>query len=501
MRLNSLLNHEKIVIQSHDNPDADSLASGYALYCYFKSKGKNVRFIYSGRYRIQKSNLLLMIEKLNIPIEYVKKPIKVDLLITVDCQYGTGNVTRHEANEVAIIDHHRIEIDNDNYENSDIRSYLGCCSTLVWQLLQYEGFDVNQDVKIATALFYGLYTDTGQLAEIFHPLDRDMRDALHYEQTIITTLRNSNISLEELEIAGLALLRYIHNEKHRFAVIKVKPCDPNILGLISDFLLQVDSIDTCIVFNEVQDGIKLSVRSCIKEVKACELAAYLTDVIGSGGGHVEKAGGFIQRQLFEEYYNNMNLEAYFTERMNQYYSSFTVIDAATYEVDISGMKEYRKKRMPIGYIKISDYISVGTPVLIRTFEGDIDFIVEEELYVIIGLYGEVFLMEEDKFHEGYQEVDKEVIYSAQYKPVVKNLFDGTTIILEHFAKACTTKVDYYIYAKPLDIVTKIFTLWDSDNYLYGNIGDYIAVNKQDKRDIFIVGKEIFNLSYAVVEET
>ena len=141
----------------------------------------------------------------------------------------------------------------------------------MWQLLQYEDFDVNQDIKIATALFYGLYTDTRQLAEIFHPLDRDMRDALHYEQAIITTLRNSNISLEELEIAGLALLRYIHNEKHRFAVIKVKPCDPNILGLISDFLLQVDTIDTCIVFNEVQDGIKLSVRSCVKEVKACDI--------------------------------------------------------------------------------------------------------------------------------------------------------------------------------------------------------------------------------------
>ena len=65
MRLSNLLDYENIVIQSHDNPDADSLASGYALYCFFKSKGKKVRFIYSGRYKIQKSNLLLMIEKLN----------------------------------------------------------------------------------------------------------------------------------------------------------------------------------------------------------------------------------------------------------------------------------------------------------------------------------------------------------------------------------------------------------------------------------------------------
>ncbi|WP_310602713.1 DHH family phosphoesterase [Anaerosporobacter sp.] len=499
MRLNNLLNHDTVVIQSHDNPDADSLASGYALYCYFKSRGKDVRFIYSGRYKIQKSNLLLMIEKLSIPIEYVETLENVDLLITVDCQYGTGNVTRHEAKEVAIIDHHQLEIKVDRYENCDIRSYLGCCSTLVWQLLQYEGFHVNEDVKIATALFYGLYTDTGQLAEIFHPLDRDMRDMLHYEQATITALRNSNISLDELEIAGLALLRYIHNEKHRFAVIKVKPCDPNILGLISDFLLQVDSIDTCVVFNEVQEGVKISVRSCIKEVKACELASYLTDIIGSGGGHNEKAGAFIQRKLFEAHFNYINMEAYFIERMNQYYESFEVIDASQYAIDITKMKQYRKIRVPIGYVKLAEHIRIGTPIVIRTLEGDIDFIVDSRIYVILGIYGEVHVIEEEKFLQLYQTVEETIHYSAQYMPVAKNLYDGTSISLEGFAKACTMKEEYDVYAKPIEITTKLFTRWEPDNYMYGDIGDYIVTSKQDITDLFIIDKEIFQLSYVEIE--
>ncbi|WP_167957561.1 DHH family phosphoesterase [Anaerosporobacter faecicola] len=498
MRLKDLLNHQNIIIQSHDNPDADSLASGYALYCYFQSMGKNVRLIYSGRYRIQKSNLLLMVEKLSIPIEYVKMPLQAELLITVDCQYGTGNVTKHEAQEVAIIDHHQLEIDANAYEHMEVRSYLGCCSTLVWQLLQNEGFDVNQDVKIATALFYGLYTDTGQLAEIFHPLDRDMRDALHYEQATILNLRNSNISRDELEIAGLALLRYIYNERYRFAVIKVKPCDPNILGLISDFLLQVDSIDTCVVFNEVQDGIKISVRSCIKEVKACELAGYLTDVIGSGGGHNEKAGGFIQRQLFEEQYENMNLEAYFTERMNHYFNSFEVIDASQYTIDLSQAKQYRKTRVPIGYIRIADHMKEGTPVLIRTIDGDIDFIVDGSIYIIIGIYGEIYVMEEERFFEMYQPVEATINFSAQYMPVVKNLFDESIVSLEQHAKACTAKKESIIYAKQIEKVTKVFTTWEQDNYMYGDIGDYLAVNKEDLNDIFVIDKEIFHLSYVEI---
>lgn len=499
MRLSNLLDYENIVIQSHDNPDADSLASGYALYCFFKSKGKKVRFIYSGRYKIQKSNLLLMIEKLNIPIEYVDEPIDIELLITVDCQYGTGNITRHEAKEVAIIDHHQLETNISQYKYSDVRSYLGCCSTLVWQLLQYEGFDVNSDVKIATALYYGLYTDTGQLAEIFHPLDRDMRDMLNYEQATITMLRNSNISLDELEIAGLALRRYIHNKKHNFAVIRVKPCDPNILGLISDFLLQVDSINTCVVFNEVQDGIKISVRSCIKEVKACELASYLTDVIGSGGGHNEKAGGFIQRSLFEAKYNDMNHEDYFEERMNQYFESFEVIDAPNYTVDLSQMKKYRKTREPIGYIKFSEHIREGTSILIRTLEGDIDIIVDDKLYVILGVYGEVYIMEEEKFLQVYQPVKADINYSTPYMPIIKNQFDGTSISLDKFAKACAAKVDQDVYARPVNKITKLFTRWEPDNYMYGDIGDYIAVNKQDMGDIFIINKDTFHLSYAEVD--
>ena len=43
MKLSTLDKFNEIVIQMHDNPDADAVGSGYAIYKYFKSKGKNVR--------------------------------------------------------------------------------------------------------------------------------------------------------------------------------------------------------------------------------------------------------------------------------------------------------------------------------------------------------------------------------------------------------------------------------------------------------------------------
>ena len=66
--LEDLEDYNPITIQCHDNPDADAIASGYGLYCYFQSKGKDVSLVYSGRNQIQKSNLVLMRDMLKIPV-------------------------------------------------------------------------------------------------------------------------------------------------------------------------------------------------------------------------------------------------------------------------------------------------------------------------------------------------------------------------------------------------------------------------------------------------
>ena len=48
MTLEDLLRYKDIVIQCHDDPDADAIASGYALLKYLQSKGKSPRLVYSG---------------------------------------------------------------------------------------------------------------------------------------------------------------------------------------------------------------------------------------------------------------------------------------------------------------------------------------------------------------------------------------------------------------------------------------------------------------------
>ena len=497
LSLKDLRNYNDVVIQCHDNPDADALASGYALWWYFSKAGQKARFIYSGKNRVKKSNLALMIDHLNIPVEYVEKlDQKPDLLVTVDCQYGESNVTRHEAETIATIDHHQVS--GPLPELNEVRSNYGSCSTVLFEMLTKEGLDINENENVSTAMYYGLLTDTGNFAEISHPADKDLRDYADYRQADITLFRNANISKEELQIAGEALKSAVYDDNYHYGIIEAHPCDPNILGLIGDMFLEVDSVNSCIVYNRLPFGIKLSVRSCIKEVKASELAAYLTAGFGGGGGHMTKAGGLMKKELIEEAgieYSDEGINNLLRSRMRRYFSESEIIYAGNYTVDMSTMTHYQKKEVPVGYVKATNLAEAGTKVMIRTLEGDVDVTIEDDLYIILGIDGEIYPCRENRFLSSYRLDSSAYQYPGDYPPAVVNSVTGDRIELLPFARKCIALGGGGIYAKELDHRVKVFTSWDPDKYYLGVQGDYLAVRADDLSDVYIIAKGIFYRSY------
>ena len=492
MRLRELLKYDDIVVQCHDNPDADAIASGYALYRYFKEQGKRVRLVYGGRYKIGKSNLVLLISELAIPIEYVETLERPKLLVTVDCQYGEGNVTRFEAEEIAVIDHHQVS--GTLPALHEVRSNLGACATVVSQMLMAEGVDINVDKKLATALYYGLLTDTNQFTEIAHPLDKDLRDDAMFDRGLITRLRNTNLSLEELEIAGKALIGYEYNETYRYAIAEAMPCDPNILGMISDLMLEVDQVDCCLVYSILPFGVKLSVRSCIKEVRASELAECITEGIGSGGGHLEKAGGFIQKELLDNL-ESEKIGVFLKNRMDTYFKETTIIYAKDYEADIAGMRAGKKRRLPLGFVKGTDAAAPGTNVCVRTLEGDVNLCIDENTYIMIGVKGEVYPIQKEKFLRSYQILEEPYCFSGEYEPAIKDTIECKNISLIPYAKSCVPTGESHIYVKQIDHRVKIFTAWYEESYMLGKPGDYLAVRSDDLHDIYIIEQNIFGKTY------
>ena len=502
MQLHELLKYDDIMIQCHDNPDADALASGYALLWYFEKMGKPARFIYRGLNEIQKSNLMIMLDELKVPVSYEPDLSKVpELLITVDCQYGQKNVTKTDAKNIAMIDHHQATVERS--ASTEIRSSLGSCSTIIWDMIREEGLTFQDEPLLSTALYYGLYTDTNRLAEIAHPLDRDMLEDLDIYKTLITKMNNSNISLGELKITGKAILEYDYHEDYRYLILQAEPCDPNILGVISDFSLETEGVDVCVAFYVTNAEIKFSVRSCIKEVHADELAAFVAEGIGGGGGHLYKAGGTIRPEklnLKED--DDLSKAAYavFLNRIALYFDKYEIIYAQKTTLGMEGMTKYVKLPQELGVVKLTDVFPTGTVVEIRTLEGDVEVKIEKNKYLMIGIEGEVYPIEKEKFEKSYRRLDHPYGKAFEYAPSIKNTETNEKKNVMAYAQAVESTGKSKIYARPLTTSVKLFTAWDEEKYYSGNPGDYIAFREDDEHDIYVIRDYLFDRLYAPCED-
>lgn len=511
MKLTDFLQYDDFIIQCHDNPDADAIASTYGLYRYFQSCGKKVRMVYSGYSKMSKANLLLLVEYLGITdlFEYFgnaeeiigdcKDGVFNGILITSDCQYGAGNVKKIPAANVAIIDHHTAEIKD--VPMSMIRPEMGSCSTLVWMMLKEAGYS-DFDDKLSTALYFGLYCDTNGLSEIANPYDKDMRDNLDFSKTTLQILRNSNFSLGEFKIAGNAMDRCIYNEQYQFGIIEVDKCDPNMLGLVNDFMLQCAEVMVGIVYNVWPNGFKISVRTCGNDARADEIADYVTQGVGSGGGHRDKAGGFISIHDYNKLYNGLDIKEYFGNKIKSYFDECDVFHACDYEVDLAQMKEYVKKKTPFGYVIAKEIFPIGTPIVVRTLEADLEIDVTDDLIIMVGIKGEVYPSRLEKFGRAYTPsdeafLDNKVYGKLSYIPTVYNRNTGEMKDIGQYAKICIGSGGVHIYAKELKQRVKIYTAWDPENYMLGKPGDYMAARTDDLHDIYVVERSIF---YATYEE-
>jgi phosphoglycolate phosphatase len=418
--------------------------------------------------------------------------------VCVDCQYGQRNVTTTKAKNVAIIDHHQKTVELPAL--SEVRSNIGSASTVVWDMICAEGDEAKELIAdnkdLSTALYYGLYTDTNKLSEVSHPLDRDMLDDLSIDKSLIVKMSNSNISLGELKITGKAILGYEYYGDRKYMIIKAEPCDPNILGVMSDFSLETAGVDICLAYYERPEEVKFSVRSCTKEVHANELAAFLAEGIGGGGGHIYKAGGSIRPEKIDDF----SADEIFKERMSDYFDSFDVIYAEDTTLDPKDMLLYEKVPVDRGCAKLTDLFPVGTLVSIRTLEGDVDVKVEEDLYVMIGIEGEIYPIKEEKLLKSY--IMKDVPYEAtfEYPPSIKDISTGKKKHIMEYSRslAVAGASSTNIYARPLKKGVKVFTAWDKEKYYLGNVGDFIAFREDDPHDIYVIKGSLFDRLYKKV---
>ncbi len=508
--LKHLLNYDDIVIQVHHNPDADAIASGFALCRYLEKNGKKPRFIYAGEREISKPNMLIMLNKLDIQVSHGEKlnenGILPQLLITVDCFHGEGNVGSFAAEKVIVIDHHRIPKGKTPPEHSIIKENYGSCAAVIYELFKEVGYDINEEQNVATALYYGLYMDTVGLSEISEPMDRELRDTADYDKALIRLLVNTNLTEEELSIIGKALSTckyYPHPDssivsddpslpKQQSAYTIADNCDPNLLGIISDTLIQVDMVSDCVVCCPYHTGYKISVRTCTDSVKAPDLAAFITYGYGGGGGHDNKAGGCI------DYQSSLpkDIMDFVADCIRDFFTKPDVIFAGSEHSDFSGAEHFRKKETVLGYVPTAVLSPDGEDIHIRMLEGDITLTPDPDIYLMVGVIGEVYPIKREKFEKKYVGCDDTPDVSVYYYPPSARIGQKKTgRQLVEYLHGCKASGNSEILAVKLNNFTKLYFLWDQEHYMYGNIGDYLAHPANDENDLYIIRGDIFELTY------
>jgi phosphoglycolate phosphatase len=176
-----------------------------------------------------------------------------------------------------------------------------------------------------------------------------------------------------------------------------------------------------------------------------------------------------------------------------------VIYAKTINIDTEGLPIFEKQPQVLGNVKLTDIFPVDTVVDIRTLEGDVTIKVEDDIYMMIGLEGEVYPIRKEKLERSYKLTNEPYERSFEYDPTIKNIATGERRNILKYARGVISSGGVRVYAFMLDRHVKLFTAWDDEKYYSGNPGDYIAIREDDHHDLYIIRRRLFPKLYKEVE--
>lgn len=280
-------------IQTHNFPDPDAIASAYGLSVLLAKFDIPSDICYKGK--IERYSTNGFINQLGIKMTDLND-IKMDMsdeIILVDSQKGNSNIVDAPGDEIICIDHHPTFDSGKpvSYRYADIRPELGACSTIIARY--YFENNIQMDKKVATALLYGIKSDTMSLSRGVALLDLDVYHNLYKmsDLSVIQSLEHCSLKFDDLRAYANAINTIKVYDNVSFANTGYN-CPEALIASISDFMLDLVEVDFSVVYSIKDDGIKLSVRS-LGLINAGVIANRALAGFGSGGGHASMAGGFV----------------------------------------------------------------------------------------------------------------------------------------------------------------------------------------------------------------
>jgi nanoRNase/pAp phosphatase (c-di-AMP/oligoRNAs hydrolase) len=297
--LKGLSKESKVAIFCHDNPDPDALASALAMEAVCRSIG-HIPTIYHGGL-IEHQQNQAMVRLLEIPLRRIILDWELDdvlneadCIVTVDFhQPGANNVLPEECVPHIIIDHHA----SDKPVSADVaflRPEYSATSSLIANLLM--NMSVDMTPRLATALSFGIRTDTLSFTRSFNPVDLRALMWLNtwVDSELLASIEAPLKSQDTLHTFTQALASKKHEGSLILAPISsLKSRDD--LSQVADFLFATKETEVVVVYGIQRNRVLLSARSRRENLHlGLALSKHFSD--GQAGGHKGLAGGQI---LFE----------------------------------------------------------------------------------------------------------------------------------------------------------------------------------------------------------
>lgn len=292
--LRAVAGNGPVLILTHDNPDPDSLASGKALAVLLKEAwGISSRLVYSGLVARAENQAMLN----NLTPEWEHEEELPDLegysaVAQVDTQPGAGNNRLEDVqpNHIVIDHHYPVRDTMSDVSYVDVRTEIGSTVTMLFQYL--EAAKVTIDPILATAMFYGLKTDTRGLSRGASP---DDEVAFMY---LLHHLDHQELSQIELASLSPAYFRAFSQglqatrQYGRVVISRLGEMErPDFAAEMADILIRLQGAQAALCMGQHEDTLQVSLRTRQTGEDAGMLIQQVVVAPGRAGGHGRMAGG------------------------------------------------------------------------------------------------------------------------------------------------------------------------------------------------------------------
>lgn len=277
----------------HDNPDPDAIASGIALTRLARSVGTKAGVYYFGEISHQENRALVNV--LDLDLTVLDEPADAeafDAIALVDHSLpGVNDQLPEETPIDVVIDHHPspgpVEA-----RHLDVRSEVGSTSTMLVEY--FDALEIELDEPLATALLFGIRTDTNDFSRGVCRLDFEAAATLLplVDVGTLDQVERPTISPETIDTLARAIRnRRVENGVCTSCIGNLR--DRDALAQAADRLLNMEGVVATLVYGFVDETVYLSARAHGPTIDIGETLRDAFDQIGSAGGHAGMAGAQI----------------------------------------------------------------------------------------------------------------------------------------------------------------------------------------------------------------